>query len=635
MLLTLISSLFFAIFFFLVGTGVTFSFVKQSKYLIPISVLTGLSLTLYFCWSLAYGNSWIIGICGLGISVTTFYSIVALSKKSFWAIISSQLSKCLIYILPGYLLIYFSQFSGFVYQGLKLRTGPDLMGWVLASQYFEKNLNVSSLSTSLERQLGARADYFADSVNGSVYSLPSYNEQVQAEFLIGSRRIGLPALVGYCSRLFGFLDSPTILISIISLAGGLTSTIILIYAFTKRAHFTLPIIAILFSIGSPSVLGPIYEGGVWHAIFIPVLLVALIFLVDQSDLRKEQTLVFAIIYGLIISTNSDIMIASIPIVIASAFLLLRQRRIKDLVFINSGAVLLIPGVQELFRALISRKNDAGQGGWQATFLGLPGDFLGLTLWQNSAGQLAPGTVPNVGQWAMGFFSTILAIAVFIKSSQNIKVRLYPYFISLIAMYVFFFATILNSSNTNNYIIWKLSFLWVLPFCIVLISFFGIPAGSTSKNKLLKRNLKGPKDQVSDSPLSTFANFLTSWSLVLLVVFQLGWIENSRNVPFRQSISSSSNQINLLSNLLNKYDLVSYCARWGHAISIYGDLHLISQRGKNVEIQESVPARGRMIMVDSLEPVCFDYVSKFPDPKSLMKINGIEFLEISEIEKLRP
>lgn len=635
MLLTLLSSLILALIFFFVGAGVTYLSIKNSSYLLPVSILVGLASTLYLCWSISYGNLLIFVGTGIIFLIFLICTLISFARKNFWGSVKSQMKKFTLYVTPGFLLMYIPQNVDFFRQGLKLRTGPDLMGWLLASQYFENNINTGELNLSLKRQLGNQENYFTESASGSVYSLASYNEQVQAEFILGSRRLGLPSLVGYASRFFGFLDSQTILISIIAIAGGLTSVFILNYSLFKHNHFSLPLLAILFTIGSTSVLAPIYEGGVWHAIFIPIFIISLVFLLDSSQTEGGRAIALGLIFSSSISITSDILIASIPLFVAYAFWYFSAGKVRDFFISGSGALLLIPGIQELGRAFISRGNDAAVGGWQATYLGLPGDFLGLTLWQNSFGLVAPGTQPTLVQWVAGLLATVLGLIVFLKSHKDTRSVLVPYFLTLTLMFLYFYWTVLTNGTSNNYIIWKLSFLWVLPFAFVLISYYKVPSISKVENNKNKVRVKKEITPGSNNFKYTGANFLTSWTLLLLIVFQSGWAQNSKEVPFREPLAKSSSQAKQLSNLMQKYDLVSYCARWGHSISIYGDLHLTSQRRKGTLVKARQPVRSKMILLDSLEPACSNYLAKHANPGLLFRIQNLEFYEVGVTFKSLP
>ena len=89
---------------------------------------------------------------------------------------------------------FFSQFVSF-------RNGPDLVGWAKGAQFFCTDSRLSDLNSRVISTLGA--EKFTQTLNLPgplnelfLYRLPSFSDQIAAEFLLGAHRTGLPGFLG-------------------------------------------------------------------------------------------------------------------------------------------------------------------------------------------------------------------------------------------------------------------------------------------------------------------------------------------------------------------------------------------------------------------------------------------------------
>ena len=632
MFITILTSIFLLSFFILLGFGISFRCIGRSNYLIPLSAFLGFAMSLYASWLHAqFLLLFFYPIC-LAFLLSGVYSLHVLAKNDFrlWSRSNSRI--WFNSFLPGYLILLISQFTSFSRQGIRLRTGPDLLGWIISSDYFAKNNNLSTLTNSLVDQLGGSTQeiLFSMSNSGSVYSIPSYSEQVQAEFIFGSRRIGLTSFVGYVSRISTYLDSQTVLISLMSIFAGLTSFVIISYAKNlglKRKY----ILVLLFStIASTSVLAPIYEGGVWHIFVIPIL----IYLLIETTARfnsvyntKAHILISGILISLMLTLTSDLLIVAIPFFTTIGFQYLRYRKFNKLLQFIPLLLILSPGFTIITSALNSRKSDAFVGGWSAVGFGLPGDFIGLTPWQTSKGVFTGEVLAVDYKLLLGALATLFLIYLYSKVAADMRRTFAPYFVVLIMLNAYFYFEIFGAEKINYYIIWKLSFLWSIAFMFLLASYLSQQsAKSTQKMIVGGRNVKPVKKKVMGSR-NTVASYLLFVSITNLAIFQANWFQFSRNDLVPSNIRLDSQSGKEIKQILETYDIVGACTPWVTTLAIHGDFHFISDRRAGTNVVSSSPQRERMVVLSQNEPVCASFLSFYPKATKVLQIQSLTFYSI--------
>jgi|688.fasta_scaffold156446_2 hypothetical protein len=635
MFLTVLITVLLVASFFLLGAGLTFKIIGfSSDYFIPVSIISGFSILLYTSWLFSIDSLFfapVLVISSIIIIGTSYKFFAANESKKF---ISTSFTDTFKYFIPGYLVIYFSQFTDLFYQGFRLRTGPDLAGWLISANYFEKNSNLNNLTASLTSQLGSPNLFFSKSNSSSVYSIPSFTEQVQAEFLIGSGRTGLPSLLGFLSRLTDYIDSASILISLMSLFGGITSILVLNFAKSCNAGLKTKIIAFLTSIGSTAVLSPIFEGGVWHVFAIPLIFLALTntFVSGNSKyVLNLDRLLFGILIAFTLTISSDVAVVSIPVIVSVLFRYHRDGNLKKLLSLMTPLILFVPGIELIRTSLSSRSQNAFLGGWSATSLGLPGDYVGLTLWQNALGVNSSNQLFTFQGLLAGIVATFVGVYVFLKCRNDFKVKLIPYFASLSIIYCYFYLQIIHLGSNNTYVVWKLSFLWTIPFTILLVLFFSYHPVVVKKSKGIKvqHKFKGETEL-----RSSFESFLLTWVSIVFIVFFSQWVENSRVVPFPKVLQQNSPERVQLSKLLDRYTLVGGCTPAPQTLAYFGDLHLSVERRGGTTVKESIPSRIKVVVVSDDARECEGFVQSLDSATKVAKIQNLTFYSINNAEWMR-
>lgn len=633
MLLTILASVLILPLFVLLGFGISFRCVGKSNYLIPLATFLGFAMTLYASWLNAQSLLPILYLVSLGLIFSGFYSFQVLTKNDFKIWFKRNFGSWFTSFLPGYLILLISQFTSYTKQGIRLRTGPDLLGWIITSDYFAKNDNLLKLTNSLVNQLGGSSQeiLFSESSNGSVYSIPSYSEQVQAEFIFGSRRIGLTSFVGYFSRISPYLDSQTVLIGLMSIFGGLTSLIIISYAKYLGLNRKYTLVLLFSLIGSTSVLAPIYEGGVWHIFIMPILIFFLIEITahfNSEDRSRADILISGILISLILTLTSDLLVVLIPFFVTILFQYLRYKRIQKLIQFVPLLLLLFPGLSVIMSSLNSRKSDAFVGGWSAVGFGLPGDFIGLTPWQTPKGVLSNESLAINYKLFASVLATLFLIYFFSKIPAEKRKSFVPFFVVLILITTYFYLGIFNAEKTNYYIIWKLSFLWSIAFLFLLASYLS-QKGSTTRQKISKseQSIKPNKIKVKDSR-NRVATYLLLIFILNFAVFQVNWFQFSRNDLVPSNIRAESQSGKRINQVLETYDFVGACTRWVTTLAIQGDFHYIQTRRATTNVDFSVPERQKMVVLSENEPACGSFLSDYPKATKVLQIQSLIFYAVN-------
>ena len=91
---------------------------------------------------------------------------------------------------------------------IAMRNGPDLIGWISSSRYFCSQENLINLETKIisDLNIANALDAFKNPVGHSetsIYRVASVATQVNGEFLVGARRIGIPGVQGQLCQIAG------------------------------------------------------------------------------------------------------------------------------------------------------------------------------------------------------------------------------------------------------------------------------------------------------------------------------------------------------------------------------------------------------------------------------------------------
>jgi hypothetical protein len=344
------------------------------------------------------------------------------------------------------------------------------------------------------------------------------------------------------------------------------------------------------------------------------------------DSLKIDCVLVGVLLSMIISISTDVLAVSLPIFIAIFVKYIRFRHWTYVVSFVPLAVLLAPGLPLIASSINSRSDDAFLGGWSATSIGLPGDFVGLTLWQTPNGAYVDNNHTTSFRLFAGVLATFIAFAIYRGSERNLKKTLMPYFLSLGLIFCFVYSNIISASTSNHYVTWKLAFLWVLPFSVLLPSFFDLKL--ESRKRLDKGSKSNSKLKHATEVKASLETFLISWLLVIFAVFANHWAENSKVLFASSAITSPDSDQRKISRFINQYQVVSACAvPWYQGLAIYGDMHLIGERRLGTIVNVDTSTRKKMVIFNANEPTCLNALDKFEAFTKIAKVDGWDFYEV--------
>jgi len=438
------------------------------------SILTGITLCIFMSATFVkFGISNLYLI--LAFSLTLIYSVIhnikninlpiQLAIGNFW---NATL------LIPTFIYAFLLNSSLWSSQ-LRLRNGPDTIGILSSARYLCENTSLENLKNNVVSQLG-NPDFEKilkspiDAQGNSIYKIASFTDQVNAEFLLGAKRLGLPALgATYCNTggpeaLFRFSNS-IILVSVFLIT-------LLVYSFLSKYKLDskLKVITSLIASLNINLLAATLEGGIVQIVTIPFFLYFIFSLIT----KQHRNVAIGFFYLLIISltTYYDLLffagLVFLLYTVANHKEILTKDRIslyRSLIYATLLATLLLP--VEIFRVVnevIGRINSLTWGGWDQGRKPTPANFLGLINWLP-----ADGVVNTPRSFGMIVFEYMVT-ASFIVATISIKQKLTFFAQTLIFFYGILILQIylISSPPFNNYIALKVG-AYLAPFCALVIA----------------------------------------------------------------------------------------------------------------------------------------------------------------------
>lgn len=439
------------------------------------SILAGITLCIFLSTTfvkLGVSNNYLIAtfllllILSILINAKKLRTMARLKLGSIWHSVLA---------IPVLIYAYLLNSSLFTPQ-LSLRNGPDTVGILSSTRYLCENTSLEKLQSDVANQLGSGniekiLKSPIDAQGNSIYKIASFTDQVNAEFLIGAKRLGLPALgAAYCNiggteALFRFSNS-------IILASVLLITL-LVYSFLSNyslpAHLKI-IISLMASLNI-NLLAATLEGGIVQVFTIPFFLYFTFSLV----LKQHRNTGFAFFFLLIIAltTYYDLLffvgIIFLLYVAYSFKEIANKERIslyRYLVYATLFAALLLPN--EMFRVLneaLTRNSSLTWGGWDQGRIPTPANFMGLINW------LPPDGVTNFSRSYGVIFLEIIVNVFLILVLFRLKTKSLFFVIALGFLYVVLIAQIyiFGTSPFNNYVALKVA-AYLAPFSALVLGF---------------------------------------------------------------------------------------------------------------------------------------------------------------------
>ena len=359
---------------------------------------------------------------------------------------------------------------------LSLRNGPDTVGILSSTRYLCENTSLEKLQSDVASQLGSGniekiLKSPIDPQGNSIYKIASFTDQVNAEFLLGAKRLGLPALGAvYCNiggpeALFRFSNS-IIIVSVLLIT-------LLVYSFLS--NFSLPthlkiIISLIASLNI-NLLAATLEGGIVQVFTIPFFLYFIFSLASKQHKNTGFAFFFLLIIAL--TTYYDLLffvgIIFLLYVAYSFKEIANKERIslyRYLVYATLFAALLLPN--EMLRVLeeaLTRNSSLTWGGWDQGRKPTPANFMGLINW------LPPDGVTNFSRSYGVILLEIIVNVFLILVLFRLKTKSSFFVIALGSLYVVLIAQIyvFGTSPFNNYVALKVA-AYLAPFSALALGF---------------------------------------------------------------------------------------------------------------------------------------------------------------------
>jgi hypothetical protein len=185
---------------------------------------------------------------------------------------------------------------------ISVRTGPDTIGWLSSAKLLKDENILTNLYNRLQTSLNSSdvlLGFHHDSNLSvpSIYTIPSFQDQANAEFLIGAHRTGIPGVIGSLSYWLGegFLYHVTN--SLVLLANFLIIRIGYSYLKSKSvSELNAILISILLAFNA-NFFSVFMQGGIGQGILTPFLLVIVLQLTAReksSFLWKLSVFIFLV-----------------------------------------------------------------------------------------------------------------------------------------------------------------------------------------------------------------------------------------------------------------------------------------------------------------------------------------------------
>jgi len=362
---------------------------------------------------------------------------------------------------------------------LRSRIGPDMIGWVSSGKYLYDHSNLDDLKNSIRVGLNISdiSQIFEESqklLKNHVYNLLSFTDQVNAEFLIGAKRIIGPRIFSAAMVALGNYRLPLVVttVTFIFTAIGLVFVINNLGNFKKFALKELPAITLFFLIACNFAFqNPLNEGGIGQIFVFPSLC-----LLISSYLRNvfvlESIVLFLLSARLLYAESGSQLLVIIGIVLLFGKIPEKFSKAsrKERIYLFSLVSIVLYSIGSYFLEIISltKTLSSGAGGWGIGDTISPLNF-GLVNYVDTDGKSSPHQLLAI-ILVLVFIPIFL---LFIKKSINTRSVLFSRESRLIFglfiswLFIFF----LTSSSENNYALWK--FAAFASVIIFLITFNGI------------------------------------------------------------------------------------------------------------------------------------------------------------------
>jgi len=493
---------------------------------------------------------------------------------------------------------------------LRSRIGPDMIGWVSSGKYLYNNATLDSLKSSIKTGLGINdiSNIFDDSqkvLKHHVYNLLSFTDQVQAEFLIGAKRVVGARIFSAAMVLLGPYNIPLVVtaVSFIFIAIGL------VFVIDNLGHikgFTLreiPKIILLILIACNFAFqNPVNEGGLGQLFVFPSLCL-LISAYLKNIFVMESIAIYLLSSRLLYPAAGSQLLVLIGILLIFERVpdKLRDLGIKTRIYLISMTFMILFAIgtyiSEIFN--LSATLSRGAGGWGVGEFISPLNF-GLINYVNEDGK----TSPNSSIASVLFFCAISIYFVFAGKILELKrilhSREFKLFFGILLIWIYI--SCLSWGSSNNYSVWKFA---AFASVIIFITAF-------HNDRFLLINLKNNSLKL----MLIYIMLITATSQT--INYQTKWFAGSEKLA---QLNMPKNQLMAVERLLDKSVVIKF-GNFSHTntLALLGNLRW-PERGASI-VQPSTDLQ-KLLIIDARE--CRPYKSA---TEVLLLTNELCFLDAS-------
>ena len=438
---------------------------------------------------------------------------------------------------------------------ISIRTGPDTIGWLSSAQLLKDENILTNLFSRLKNSLNSSDvllgfHHEPNSSVPSIYTIPSFQDQVNAEFLIGAHRTGIPGLVGSISYWFGEGSLYHVTNGLILIANFLLIFIGYSYLKSKNVSELNSILLAILLIFNANFFSVFLQGGIGQGVLTPYLLLIILQLTsrEKSDFLWKFSLFIFLVASL--STYFDISLFLLLFMTVYSLVGTPNRMVsiikeyfgKSWVPAVIGILVSFPILSSLPRLLMDRLTSGAYGGWAQGRIPSPTDFL-ITMAQK-------------------------------RKLEDMKVV-----ISILVIYFIFMINTYASLHlsANNYVLYKASAYSMFSIVILAGIFFAKAKVENESKKILEKSFM---------PVFTILTLFTSIGAI-----------NDWHVFRNQTISLKTKEV--MSDKVSKYDfqIVGFKGVDKAKFVMLGDVrYLDSTRGFNLVTKRSTPQRPLLYLV---------------------------------------
>lgn len=413
-------------------------------------------------------------------------------------------------------ILYSLAYSGNIRaDSIRQRVGPDLLGWIASAQYVSQENSLDSLKNWLEKEFpnSHEKNPFAKENFGtrdSIFYTASYTKQLQAEFLIGAERVGIPSYLGL--NFLPFTGEFKWVSTYLALSAFFHFLLLCwVWESSKRLRqkdgFFQNALMGSVLLSSYTLLFPVFEGSFGQHFSFTLFCLAL------NRIRGSNWKFWIFVFVTALLSYKDLIFISLPFALSIYFSYFRQRNISTWIKHNKAKSILFFGsiafgIYSI--GFLNRFSSLSFGGWEEGKHPSIIDIIGLSgmyTWQKQDRFSLVYSVFSI--------SISLIVTVLLLTRKNLLHK-NAFLILLLTWLAYSLLAVLNE---NNYIIWK-----SLPYFTIYLYLIYL-SNCKSVNKL-------------------FCNILLLIQIICAFIFIHNWLYNSSEIEIYRINDLDSKKVNM-------------------------------------------------------------------------------------------